>query len=142
MRSLTNRRWEWTQLSGWLVLPAPSAYSTGRAKLCKYARVTEHLIMASMFCDVGRSSDRDSKLDLPVLSSRAQHDKRVSQLRHRGGYPYRQSRGQKLSVDTKVKINARGALLLVAHSDYNTFPISSLGFIRPLPELVVTMSNE
>nr|CAD7261028.1 unnamed protein product [Timema shepardi] len=29
------------------------------------------------------SPDRDSNLDLPVLSSRAQHDKRVSQLRHR-----------------------------------------------------------
>nr|CAD7397365.1 unnamed protein product [Timema cristinae] len=31
------------------------------------------------------SPDRDSNLDLPVLSSRAQYDKRVSQLRHRGG---------------------------------------------------------
>nr|CAD7398421.1 unnamed protein product [Timema cristinae] len=31
------------------------------------------------------SPDLDSNLDLPVLSSRAQHDKRVSQLRHRGG---------------------------------------------------------
>nr|CAD7432000.1 unnamed protein product [Timema monikensis] len=31
------------------------------------------------------SPARDSNLDLPVLSSRAQHDKRVSQLRHRGG---------------------------------------------------------
>nr|CAD7427522.1 unnamed protein product [Timema monikensis] len=31
------------------------------------------------------SPDRDSNLDLPVLSSRAQHDKHVSQLRHRGG---------------------------------------------------------
>nr|CAD7408283.1 unnamed protein product [Timema poppensis] len=30
------------------------------------------------------SPDRDSNLDLPVLSSRAQHDKRISQLRHRG----------------------------------------------------------
>nr|CAD7263370.1 unnamed protein product [Timema shepardi] len=30
------------------------------------------------------SADRDSNLNLPVLSSRAQHDKRVSQLRHRG----------------------------------------------------------
>nr|CAD7430395.1 unnamed protein product [Timema monikensis] len=30
------------------------------------------------------SPDRDSNLDLPVLSSRAQHDKRVSQLRHQG----------------------------------------------------------
>nr|CAD7575445.1 unnamed protein product [Timema californicum] len=32
------------------------------------------------------SPDRDSNLGLPILSSRAQHDKRVSQLRHRGGY--------------------------------------------------------
>nr|CAD7427680.1 unnamed protein product [Timema monikensis] len=31
------------------------------------------------------SPNRDSNLDLPVLSSRAQHDERVSQLRHRGG---------------------------------------------------------
>nr|CAD7574447.1 unnamed protein product [Timema californicum] len=31
------------------------------------------------------SPDRDSSLDLPVLSSRAQHNKRVSQLRHRCG---------------------------------------------------------
>nr|CAD7569107.1 unnamed protein product [Timema californicum] len=38
------------------------------------------------------SPDRDSNLDLPVLGSRDQHDKRVSQLRHRGGleeiYPH------------------------------------------------------
>nr|CAD7423556.1 unnamed protein product [Timema monikensis] len=34
------------------------------------------------------SPDRDSNLDLPVLSSRAQHDKRVSQLRHRGGHVF------------------------------------------------------
>nr|CAD7194754.1 unnamed protein product [Timema douglasi] len=32
------------------------------------------------------SPNRDSNLDLPVLSSRAQHDKRFSQLRHRGGW--------------------------------------------------------
>nr|CAD7405730.1 unnamed protein product [Timema poppensis] len=32
------------------------------------------------------SHDRDSNLDLPVLSSQAQHDKLVSQLRHRGGH--------------------------------------------------------
>nr|CAD7397809.1 unnamed protein product [Timema poppensis] len=31
------------------------------------------------------SPDRDSNLDLPVLNSRAQHDKRINQLRHRGG---------------------------------------------------------
>nr|CAD7589022.1 unnamed protein product [Timema genevievae] len=33
------------------------------------------------------SPDRDSNLDLPVLSGLAQHDWRVSQLRHRGGIP-------------------------------------------------------
>nr|CAD7401034.1 unnamed protein product [Timema poppensis] len=33
------------------------------------------------------SPDRDSNLDPLVFSSRAQHDKRVSQLRHRGGCP-------------------------------------------------------
>nr|CAD7423639.1 unnamed protein product [Timema monikensis] len=37
------------------------------------------------------SPDRDSNLDLPVLSSRAQHDKRVSQLRHRSGSPNQDS---------------------------------------------------
>nr|CAD7423641.1 unnamed protein product [Timema monikensis] len=31
------------------------------------------------------SPDRDSNLDLHVISSRAQHDKHFSQLRHRGG---------------------------------------------------------
>nr|CAD7257635.1 unnamed protein product [Timema shepardi] len=40
------------------------------------------------------SPDRDSNLDLPVLSSRAQHDKRVSQLRHRGGYTGRRVTAQ------------------------------------------------
>nr|CAD7434392.1 unnamed protein product [Timema monikensis] len=56
------------------------------------------------------SPDRDSNLDLPVLSSRAQHDKRVSQLRHRetgtevkwtpisaSSFPY-------LSIDTELKM--------------------------------------
>nr|CAD7595568.1 unnamed protein product [Timema genevievae] len=33
------------------------------------------------------SPDRDSNLDLPVLSGLTQHDWRVSQLRHRGGIP-------------------------------------------------------
>nr|CAD7406951.1 unnamed protein product [Timema poppensis] len=43
-------------------------------------RVENHLGKATP-----SSPDRDSNLGLPVLSSRAQHDKRVSQLRHRGG---------------------------------------------------------
>nr|CAD7572427.1 unnamed protein product [Timema californicum] len=43
-------------------------------------RVENHLGKATL-----SSPDRDSNLDLPVLSGRAQHDKRVNQLRHRGG---------------------------------------------------------
>nr|CAD7260777.1 unnamed protein product [Timema shepardi] len=43
-------------------------------------RVENHLGKTTL-----SSTDRDSNLDLPVLSSRAQHEKRVSQLRHRGG---------------------------------------------------------
>nr|CAD7407444.1 unnamed protein product [Timema poppensis] len=43
-------------------------------------RVENHLGKTTL-----SSPDRDSNLDLPVLSNRAQHDKRVSQLRHRGG---------------------------------------------------------
>nr|CAD7400438.1 unnamed protein product [Timema cristinae] len=43
-------------------------------------RVENHLGKATP-----SSPDRDSNLDLPVLRSQAQHDKRVSQLRHRGG---------------------------------------------------------
>nr|CAD7259035.1 unnamed protein product [Timema shepardi] len=43
-------------------------------------RVENHLGKTTL-----SSPDRDSNLDLPVLSSRAQYDKRVSQLRHRGG---------------------------------------------------------
>nr|CAD7568872.1 unnamed protein product [Timema californicum] len=44
-------------------------------------RVENHLGKTTL-----SSPDRDSNLDLPVLGSRAQHDKRVSQLRHRGGF--------------------------------------------------------
>nr|CAD7257099.1 unnamed protein product [Timema shepardi] len=51
--------------------------------------VTPHLHGGRVEHNLGKtipsSPDRDSNLYLPVLSSRAQHDKRVSQLRHRGG---------------------------------------------------------
>nr|CAD7426037.1 unnamed protein product [Timema monikensis] len=59
--------------------------------------VNPHLRGARMKNHLGKtttsSPDRDSNLDLSVLTSRAQHDKRVSQLRHRGGrnmsyYPF------------------------------------------------------
>nr|CAD7571286.1 unnamed protein product [Timema californicum] len=43
-------------------------------------RVENHLVKTTP-----SSPDRDSNLNIPVLSSRAQHDKRVSQLRNRGG---------------------------------------------------------
>nr|CAD7405660.1 unnamed protein product [Timema cristinae] len=46
-------------------------------------RVENHLGKTTL-----SSPDRDSNLNIPVLSSRDQHDKRVSQLRHRGGVKY------------------------------------------------------
>nr|CAD7423496.1 unnamed protein product [Timema monikensis] len=53
--------------------------------------VNPHLLGGRVDNHLGKttpsSPERDSNLDLPVLSSRAQHDKRVSQLRHRGGKP-------------------------------------------------------
>nr|CAD7424768.1 unnamed protein product [Timema monikensis] len=53
--------------------------------------VNPHLLGGRVENHLGKttpsSPDRDSNLNLPVLSSRAQHDKRVSQLRHRGGNP-------------------------------------------------------
>nr|CAD7414064.1 unnamed protein product [Timema poppensis] len=45
------------------------------------------------------SPDRDSNLDLPVLSSQAQHDKRVSQLRHRGGFNTRKDSSARVATD-------------------------------------------
>nr|CAD7405795.1 unnamed protein product [Timema cristinae] len=41
----------------------------------------KHVLLSNVHVEL----HRDSNLDLPVLSSRAKHDKRVSQLRHRGG---------------------------------------------------------
>nr|CAD7263756.1 unnamed protein product [Timema shepardi] len=43
-------------------------------------RVENHLGKTTL-----SSPDRDSNLDFPILGGRAQHDKRVNQLRHRGG---------------------------------------------------------
>nr|CAD7404473.1 unnamed protein product [Timema poppensis] len=72
-------------------LPSPSsqddlAHRIGKVKL---EEVNPHLRGGKVENHLGKttpsSPDRDSNLDLPVLSSRAQHDKLVSQLRHRGG---------------------------------------------------------
>nr|CAD7571589.1 unnamed protein product [Timema californicum] len=51
------------------------------------------------------SPDRDSSLDLPVLRSRAQHDKRISQLRHRG-----RSRGPTKSRCHQVALTSHSVL--------------------------------
>nr|CAD7425884.1 unnamed protein product [Timema monikensis] len=61
------------------------------AKLgCLWWDVNPHLRGGRVENHLGKTTpilpDRDSNLDLPVLSSRAKHDKRVSQLCHRGGY--------------------------------------------------------
>nr|CAD7568154.1 unnamed protein product [Timema californicum] len=65
-------------------------------------KVNPHLRGGRVENHLGKTSpsspDRDSNLDLPVLSSRAQHDKRVSQLRHRGGC-------QPISADRKPSDN-------------------------------------
>nr|CAD7256026.1 unnamed protein product [Timema shepardi] len=61
------------------------------------------------------SPDRDSNLDLPVLSSRAQHDKRVSQLRHRGPpkYPFVAPRPAKPLSSTAGLDGARPSALVL-----------------------------
>nr|CAD7574359.1 unnamed protein product [Timema californicum] len=64
----------------------PNGLGIGKVEL---EEVNPHLCGEKVENHLGKttpsSPDRDSNLDLPVLSSRAQHDKRVSQLRHRGG---------------------------------------------------------
>nr|CAD7263458.1 unnamed protein product [Timema shepardi] len=65
-----------------------SAESLELEKLFQCEEVNPHLRGERMENHLGKTAhsslDRDSNLDLPVLSSLAQHDKRVSQLRHRG----------------------------------------------------------
>nr|CAD7261615.1 unnamed protein product [Timema shepardi] len=65
-----------------------SRYHSGIGKV-ELEEVNPHLREGRVENHLGKttpsSPDRDSNLDLPVLSSRAQHDKRVCQLRHGGG---------------------------------------------------------
>nr|CAD7396622.1 unnamed protein product [Timema poppensis] len=70
--------------------PLSTNYSNGLGiGKVELEEVNPHLRVGRVENNLGKttpsSPDRDSNLDLPVLSSRAQHDKRVSQLRHRGG---------------------------------------------------------
>nr|CAD7423380.1 unnamed protein product [Timema monikensis] len=57
---------------------------TGRGSYCRNPELRGRRVENHLGKTTPSSPDRDSNLDLPVLSSRAQHDKRVSQLRHRG----------------------------------------------------------
>nr|CAD7258963.1 unnamed protein product [Timema shepardi] len=58
--------------------------------------------------------DRESNLDLPVLSSQAQYDKRVSQLRHQGG-----SHVNEMALALKTKLSA-GKKFKTGCSTYGT----------------------
>nr|CAD7395367.1 unnamed protein product [Timema poppensis] len=77
----------WNQLEKSLNLWRKKCIRIGKVEL---EEVNPHLRGGRVENHLGKttpsSPDRDSNLDLPVLSSRAQHDKRVSQLRHRGGF--------------------------------------------------------
>nr|CAD7424123.1 unnamed protein product [Timema monikensis] len=72
----------------WLRKPEPLGSNARSDDRC-FAEVNPHLRGGRVDNHLGKttpsSPDQDSDLDLPILSSRAQHDKRVSQLRHRGG---------------------------------------------------------
>nr|CAD7198807.1 unnamed protein product [Timema douglasi] len=71
-----------------------------KATMVELEEVNPHLRGGRVENHLGKttpsSPDRDSNLDLPVLSSRAQHDKRVSQLRHRGGTLGRDSNSKRV----------------------------------------------
>nr|CAD7426516.1 unnamed protein product [Timema monikensis] len=66
-----------------------ASISTTASRAVELEEVNPHLRGRRVENHLGKttpsSPDRDSNLGLPVLSSRAQHDKRVSQLRHRDG---------------------------------------------------------
>nr|CAD7574329.1 unnamed protein product [Timema californicum] len=68
-------------------LLSPMSKGIGKVEL---EEVNPHLRGGKVENHLGKtttsSPDRDSNLDLPVLSSRALHDKCVNQLRHRGGF--------------------------------------------------------
>nr|CAD7567845.1 unnamed protein product [Timema californicum] len=70
------------------IVPKPNNFKPNVAWI-ELEEVNPHLRGGRVENHLGKSTpsspDKDSNLDLPVLSSRAQHDKRVSQLRHRGG---------------------------------------------------------
>nr|CAD7574422.1 unnamed protein product [Timema californicum] len=66
------------------------------------------------------SPERDSNLDLPVLSSRAQHGMRVSQQRHRGGRWLRRSKAQ--PTQTQLRQILLGPLLDLICSPSSPLP--------------------
>nr|CAD7432657.1 unnamed protein product [Timema monikensis] len=70
------------------------------------------------------SPDRDSNLDLPVLSSRAQHDKRVSQLRNRGGENVKPFWKTTLSTPDRDSIPDLTVLGSLVYLDYRSLKLT------------------
>nr|CAD7605272.1 unnamed protein product [Timema genevievae] len=72
------------------------------------------------------SPDRDSNLDLPVLGGLAQHDWRVSQLRHRGGYLVAArdiKAGEVVIRETPLVVGPRGDSLPMCLACYRPLPL-------------------
>nr|CAD7202072.1 unnamed protein product [Timema douglasi] len=86
----------------WSRVGLPTVPGIGKVEL---EEVNPHLRGGRVENHLGKttpsSPDRDSNLDLPVLSSRAQHDKRVSQLRHRGGFYLNPELSQNTDINKK-----------------------------------------
>nr|CAD7403298.1 unnamed protein product [Timema cristinae] len=103
--------WISALFGGWLTDIDLALYYSGTGKVeleeanpqLRGGRVENHLGKTTP-----SSPDRDSNLDLPVLSGRAQHDKRVSQLRHRGGYIKIYSEAITLPIIGTIQIRIAG----------------------------------
>nr|CAD7262318.1 unnamed protein product [Timema shepardi] len=66
------------------------------------------------------SPDRYSNLDLPVLGGRAQHDKRVSQLRHRGGWEKITTHRASVAALSNGRLSCWSRLLMTGRSRFES----------------------
>nr|CAD7569538.1 unnamed protein product [Timema californicum] len=102
-------------------LTTTATYRIGKVEL---EEVNPHLRGGRVENHLGKttpsSPDRDSNLNLPVLSDRAHHNKRVSQLRHRGGMRHVDSQGLSRSAPTAERspiLSTRERLRLSLEND-------------------------
>nr|CAD7393260.1 unnamed protein product [Timema cristinae] len=111
-----------------------AATETGPYKWSYLLAVNPHLRGGRVENHLGKttpsSPDRDSNLDLPILSSRAQHEKRVNQLRHRGGvcvcvYAHEFHNGQSSTSD---KVSSIQLEALVSGSNSSSHFPSTCGY--------------